>query len=120
MTRIAVDFTFHSALERHLFSNVRLSGSWDAAGRFSDRWMQVPMAASNDGTACEAFSASVLFDAGEAGRTFQWGVVADIQGSADAWVVTTEVPDELSSQCVRRFDLASSDTRQDYWFATGR
>jgi 1,4-alpha-glucan branching enzyme len=120
MTLIAVKFTFHSAMKRRLFSNVRLSGSWDTAGRFSDQWTQSPMAASNDGTACDAFSTSVSFDANQTGSTFQWGVVADIQGSADAWVVTTEVPDELSSQCIRRFVLAADDTQQDYWFATGR
>ena len=36
MAQIAVTFTFHSGVQRHLFSNVRLSGSWNAAGQFSE------------------------------------------------------------------------------------
>ena len=35
MAQITVNFTFHSGVKRHLFSNVRLSGSWNASGQFS-------------------------------------------------------------------------------------
>jgi 1,4-alpha-glucan branching enzyme len=120
MAQIAVDFTFHSGLKSRLFQNVRLSGSWDATGQFSNQWTTAPMAASQDATGCDAFEASVPFDAGQTGTTFQWGVLADIEGAPDTWVVATETPDENSDQRVRSFVLVAGETRQDYWFATGR
>lgn len=78
------------------------------------------MTASADETGCDAFSASVSFGAGQAGTVFQWGVLADIAGAPDTWVVVTEVPDENSDQRVRSFTLAAGETQQDYWFVTGR
>jgi 1,4-alpha-glucan branching enzyme len=113
MAQIAVNFTFHSGVKRHLFRNVRLSGSWD-------QWIQVPMTAEQDETGCDAFSAGVSFDATETGTIFEWGVVADIVGAPNTWVVATEVADENSNQRYRSFALAAAETQQDYWFATGR
>jgi 1,4-alpha-glucan branching enzyme len=120
MANITVSFTFHSGLNRQLFRNVRLSGSWNANGQFSNQWSEQPMTAAQDQTGCDAFSASVSFDASQAGTTFQWGVVADIAGAPNTWVVVTEVPDPNSSQRFRTFILAADQTQQDYWFATGR
>ena len=120
MAEIIVNFTFHSGVKRQLFRNVRLSGSWDTAGRFSNQWTEVPMAASQDGTGCDTFSASVSFDTAQEGTTFQWGVVADIAGAPNTWVVVTEVPDENSNQRYRSFALATGATQQDYWFVTAR
>jgi 1,4-alpha-glucan branching enzyme len=67
MAKIEVTFTFHSGIKRQLFRNVRLDGSWDSNGQFSNQWTQVPMAASRDETGCDAFTASVSFDAAQAG-----------------------------------------------------
>ncbi len=120
MAQIAVAFTFHSGVQRHLFSNVRLSGSWNAAGQFSSQWSETPMTASQDETGGDAFNASVSFDPSQIGTVFQWGVVADIAGAPNSWVVATETPDESSDQRVRSFTLAAGATRQDYWFTTGR
>jgi 1,4-alpha-glucan branching enzyme len=120
MAQITVNFTFHSGVKRQLFSNVRLSGSWDASGQFSNQWTEVAMAATQDGTGCDAFNAAASFDSAQTGTIFQWGVVADIAGAPNTWVVATEVPDENSSQRYRSFPLAAGATQQDYWFATGR
>ncbi len=120
MAHVAVTFTFHSGLKRRVFRNVRLSGSWDGAGRFSDSWSSVPMTALQGETGCDAFSASILFDASEVGKTFQWGVTADIVGAPNTWVVVTEVPDENSTQRFRSFILTREEVRQEYWFVTGR
>jgi 1,4-alpha-glucan branching enzyme len=120
MAQIAVNFTFHSGVTRRLFNNVRLSGSWNASGQFSNQWTESPMAASPDGTGCDAFSASVSFDAGQTGTVFEWGVVADMVGAPNTWAVATETPDENSSQRIRTFVLAEDQTEQDYWFVTGR
>ena len=120
MAQIAVTFTFHSGLKHKVFSNVRLSGSWDATGKFSNQWTEVPMALSPDWTGCDAFSASVSLEATPPGTVFQWGVTADILGAPNTWVVATEVSDENSSQRYRSFVLSAGATQQDYWFVTGR
>ena len=120
MAIITVNFTFHSGLKRQLFRNVRLSGSWDSNGQFSNQWTEAPMTAAQDEAGCDAFHASVSFDAAQAGTTFQWGVVADTAGAPNTWVVVTEVPDENSTQRFRTFILAVDQTQQDYWFVTGR
>jgi 1,4-alpha-glucan branching enzyme len=120
MAKIIVNFTFHSGVKRQLFRNVRLSGSWDANGKFSNQWTETPMAASQDETGCDAFNASVSFDTSQAGTSFLLGVIADIAGSPNTWVVVTEVTDENSNQRYRNFVLGAGATQQDYWFATGR
>jgi 1,4-alpha-glucan branching enzyme len=120
MAHIPVSFTFHSGVKRHLFRNVRLSGSWDAAGQFCERWTQLPMAASTDATGCDAFSATVAFDPGEVGKRFHWGVIGDLDGVPNTWAVATEVADENSDQRTRCFVLAPDTTAQEYWLATGR
>src|ERR1700722_2352718 len=118
MAQITINFIFHSGVKRHLFSNVRLSGSWNATGQFSNQWTDSAMAASVDGTGCDAFSASVTFDPSQVGTVFQWGVRADIAGAPNGWVIATEVPDQNSSQCTRSFTLAAGETQQEYWLAT--
>jgi 1,4-alpha-glucan branching enzyme len=120
MASITVNFTFHSGVKRQLFSNVRLSGSWNAAGQFSSYWSQQAMTASKDETGCDAFNVSVNFDASQTGITFQWGVLADLAGAPNTWVVVTEVPDPNSNERYRTFVLANTATQQDYWFAIGR
>lgn len=120
MAQITVNFTFHSGLKRNLFRNVRLSGSWSAAGKFSSQWTQVPMTTTQDETGCAAFKARISLDAAETGTIFQWGVVADLAGAPNTWVVVTEVPDQNSNQRYRTFTLSADVTEQDYWFVTGR
>lgn len=120
MPQLKINFTFHSGVKRHLFSNVRLSGSWNAAGIYSPQWTEVPMAAARDETGCDAFNASASLEAGQIGTIFQWGVVADIPGAPNTWVVVTEVPDENSDQRYRTFVLGDGELRQDYWLVTGR
>ena len=120
MAQIVVTFTFHSGVKRHLFQNIRLSGSWDANGMFSNQWAQVQMAAAQDETGCDAFTASVSLDASQVGSTFQWGVIADLAGAQNSWVVVTEVPDPNSTQQTRSFVLTAAGGPQDYWFAAGR
>jgi 1,4-alpha-glucan branching enzyme len=97
MALLRVNFTFHTGLKHKRFFNVRLSGSWDATGRFSNQWSNVPMALSPDWTGCDAFTASVSLDDTQVGAVFQWGVIADIASAPNTWVVPTEVPDQNST-----------------------
>jgi 1,4-alpha-glucan branching enzyme len=73
-----------------------------------------------DGTDCDAFSASVSLDASQVGTTFQWGVVADLPGSPNSWVIVTEVSDPDSSQTTRNFVLDAAGGHADYWLVIGR
>jgi 1,4-alpha-glucan branching enzyme len=120
MAQIVVTFTFHSGVKQHIFRNIRLSGSWDARGMLSDQWTQVPMAASQDETGCDAFSASVSLDSSQVGTGFQWGILADLADAPDSWVVVTEVSDPNSVQRTRSFALSAAGDQQHYWFVTGR
>jgi 1,4-alpha-glucan branching enzyme len=113
MAQITVQFTFHSGVTRHLFKNVRLSGSWDG-------WTPTPMTSAPDETGCDAFSTSVPFDSSQTGTLFNWGVTADLAGAPNTWVIVTEVPNENSSDRTRSFTLAADQTQQDYWLVTGR
>ncbi len=36
-------FVYDTGLGRKVFQNVRLLGSWDAQGRYSDDWSESPM-----------------------------------------------------------------------------
>ncbi|MGA8781307.1 MAG: alpha-amylase family glycosyl hydrolase, partial [Terracidiphilus sp.] len=120
MAKIVATFTFHSGVRQNLFQNVRLSGSWDANGIFSNQWTQTPMVVSSDETGCDAFTASVSMDASQVGTRFEWGVIADLASAQNSWVVVTEVADPNSAQQTRSFILSAAGGRQDYWFATGR
>ena len=43
MAKIAVKFRYLTGLKRQIFTNARLSGSWDSQGKFSATWTQTPM-----------------------------------------------------------------------------
>jgi 1,4-alpha-glucan branching enzyme len=120
MTPITVNFAFHSGVKRSLFRNVKLSGSWDRTGRSSTQWTETPMTAFEDEAGCDAFRTSVSFDGSQAGAIFNWGVIADLTGAPNTWVVVTEVSDPNSDQRYRSFVLSPSATQQDYWFVIGR
>jgi 1,4-alpha-glucan branching enzyme len=120
MGQTVISFTFHSGVKRQLFQNVRLSGSWNSEGFFASQWTQAPMAGGPDETGCDAFRVSVAFDSSQVGREFQWGLVGDLPGAPDSWLIVTEVSDPNSNQRVRSFSLSASGGRQDYWFATSR
>jgi len=120
MPRIAVALTFHGGVRQQIFRNVRVSGSWDANGMFSDQWTQTPMAAFEDETGCDAFSVTISLDESQVGTAFQWGVIADLAQAQDAWAVVTEISDPNSVQQTRSFVLTATGGREDYWFSTGR
>ncbi len=120
MGSIPVQFTFHSGLNRQIFSNARLVGSWDAAGNPSAQWTESPMTAALDDAGCPSFNATVQFNPNNQGTVFNWGVLADTPSTPNCWVIATEVPDANSSDQYRSFTLAAQNQNQHYWFATGR
>ncbi len=120
MAVLTVQFTFHSGIRRHLFTNLRLSGSWNEAGEYSSQWSEVPMTPAVDETGCDAWTAAVTFDSAHSGAEFQWGVAGDIAGEPDTWLIATEVPDAESGERYRSFVLSPDTTQQDYWLVHGR
>src|SRR5258708_555529 len=46
--------------------------------------------------------------------------MADTPGTANRWVITTEVPDANSAERYRTFNFAGATQQEHYWFATGR
>ena len=78
------------------------------------------MEATTDETGCAAFTAAVVLDSSQIGTAFQWGVLADVNGTPNTWAIVTEVADVNSDQRYRSFFLATETAPQEYWFVTGR
>jgi 1,4-alpha-glucan branching enzyme len=90
---IPVEFAYYPGLGRSIFSNVRLTGSWDAAGHYSDQWTILPLAPVTGEDGCPCFKATVSFADSQIGRQFRWGVLLNAAGDADLWGIVTELKD---------------------------
>ena len=118
----AVRFTYITGIRQAVFSNVRLSGSWDANGMYSTAWSTVPMAAITGPDGCPAYQATVDIDASPAGAQFNWGVTLDGPAGPNVWGIPTEIGDPNSTQRYRTFQLAGGGGTQDvtYYLTTTR
>lgn len=96
MTAIPVLFRFDTGIKRRAFANVRLLGSWDANGRYSNVWAPTQMTelVGDDHAIC--YEAEVMLDDSQVGWTFRWHVIADTAGASNVIAVATEV-DEMGS-----------------------
>lgn len=115
-----VTFEFLTGLRTRLFDNVRLMGSWDASGRYSQSWSTTPMSEFTAEDGCPAWRATVAFDAAQSGWTFQWGVVLDGILRNNVWGIATEVADASSTAQHRQFNLAGDGQVVRYWFTHAR
>src|SRR5215470_13510584 len=122
MATIAVRFRYLTGLKRQIFRNARLTGSWDAAGRFSPVWSETAMASGIAEDGCPCFTAAVELDDAELGTRFRWGVRLDAPGAPNAWGVPTEVPDMQSTDRFREFELTSAPDshQQDFYLTCAR
>ena len=118
----AVHFIFNTGISRPVFSNVRLSGSWDASGNPSTLWSSTTMQAITGADACPAFEATVNLNQAQAGQQFQWGVMLDAPNNPNIWGILIEVPDPNSSARYRVFNLDAGPGTQEvqYYFTHGR
>lgn len=105
MDTISVQFTYLTGLSRNIFSRVRLTGSWDQTGCYSNQWSSVPMQSAIAEDGCSCFTATVLFDASQVNSQFYWGVVFDGPAGNDLWGIPTEVNDRNSTARHRAFIL---------------
>ena len=118
----AVRVTFNTGIRQAVFSNVRLSGSWDANGKYSTNWSTVPMGAIVGADGCAGFQATVNLDSSQVGTQFNWGVTLDGPAGPNVWGIPTEVRDPNSTQRYRTFQLAGGTGTQDvsYYLTTTR
>jgi 1,4-alpha-glucan branching enzyme len=100
-----VQFTYLTGLQRSIFSNVSLTGSWDANGRSSPTWTTVPMQSILAEDGCPAFRATVTFDDTQIDREFQWGVRLDAPADNNIWGIVTESNSNNLVERDRRFIL---------------
>jgi 1,4-alpha-glucan branching enzyme len=104
-TKVRVQFVYLTGLKRDIFQNVRLKGSWDGDGRYSDDWSTTPMEPIVGEDGCPAFRATVEFDPAQVDWNFHWGVIVDAPSGKDQWGITTEINDQNSTERYRTLTL---------------
>src|SRR6516164_6444943 len=121
MASVTVRFRYLTGLTRDVFRNARLAGSWDSQGGHSEVWGETPMTPGSAEDGCPCFTATVAFDAAEAGKRFRWGVRLDGPAGANLWGIPTEVNEVNSAERYREFDLrADGPQEQDFYLTYAR
>jgi 1,4-alpha-glucan branching enzyme len=115
MGTITTRFSFRPGLPRNPFANVRLEGSWDAAGHSTQLWSIRPMAPAIDPDGCPSFETEVAFDDGGIGTKFCWGVRLDGPAGNDLWAIASEVDDVNSTARQQSFVLQAQPQPQIYY-----
>ncbi|MEF8704267.1 MAG: alpha-amylase family glycosyl hydrolase [Candidatus Accumulibacter sp. UW26] len=117
MTRKQVRFVYQTGLKRSLFTNARLLGTWDAAGRPSPLWSELPMTETIAADGCPAFTATVDLDTDDGGTLFAWSVRLDGPQGPNQWGILTEVNALNSNDRILQFrlDPAASDASEQVY-----
>ncbi len=97
MAKIPVEFTYLTGLQGNFFSNVRLTGSWDSKGLYSEEWSSIPMEKAIAADGCPCFRVTIGLEHSQIGQSFQWGVILNNPGGKNLWGIATEIND-LESQ----------------------
>ncbi|RZU40341.1 alpha-amylase family glycosyl hydrolase [Edaphobacter modestus] len=112
MANTTVEFEFITGLNRPIFRNARLLGSWDDSGRYSDLWTESQMQEATGEDGCPVFRGFATLDLRDQSKTFKWGVVLDGPQGANFWGVPSEVQDVNSADRYRDFRLRDAATVQ--------
>ena len=115
MPQIKVIFEYRTGVNLKSFRNVRLMGSWTEDGHYRPKMRAIPMQPMESEDGCPAYRAEALLDAGEAGRTFQWGVLLDAPGRPNIWGIMTEEDPFEQSTTNRSFELKPEGSVERYW-----
>ena len=110
-----VAFSFCPGLRHAAFSNVRLEGSWNAAGLIAANWTTTPMTLAIGPDGYLFYEAEMAFDESGTGTSFNWGVRLDGPAGVDIWAIASEVDDENSSARVQSFVLQAGLSPQIYY-----
>ena len=108
-------FVYDTGLKRKLFHNVRLWGSWDSSGRYSDEWTEAPMKERVAGDGGVVFEAEISLQPSEVGKQFSWSVIIDGPLGLDRQGITTEAPGAGHDALHRTFELQADTTEQRYY-----
>jgi len=109
---VIVRFRYLTGLRRSIFSNARLTGTWDNSGRYSATWSETPMTPGVAEDGCPCFTASV--DLADEGAQFRWGVKLDGPSGTNLWGIPTQVNDPTSADRYRSFQLGGDTALQDF------
>jgi 1,4-alpha-glucan branching enzyme len=105
MVTFPVQFTYFTGINRKIFDHVRLTGSWDQNGRYSDQWITISMQEFIAADGCPGFTTTVHFDASQVDHQFHWGVILDSSQESNLWGIPTEINDRNSGDRHRSFTL---------------
>jgi 1,4-alpha-glucan branching enzyme len=105
-------FVYDTGLKRRIFKNVRLQGTWDAAGRSSESWSETPMRESMSREGAVVFEAEVPIAASEVGKTFRWAVRLDGPLGLDRQGIVTEHEGAAHDALYRSFVLTDETTTE--------
>jgi hypothetical protein len=112
---VPVKFVYDTGIRRKLFHDVRLWGSWNQAGQYSDEWSEVPMKERACGDGGVAFEAEVALQASEVGKQFSWRVITDGLLGLDRDAITTEASGAGHDALHRTFELSAESSEQRYY-----
>lgn len=115
MAQLSVRLEWLTGLKRPIFRNVRLVGSWDDDGRYSNRWRTTAMESFTAADGCPAWRADVLLDDTQRGWIFHWGVIVDAPQRVDVWGMPIESADPHSTAQHRNFALSEDGQVERYW-----
>lgn len=117
---IPIQFTYLTGLRRNIFRNVRLTGSWDANGRYSEQWATMPMQQTTSEDGCPCFTATVELDDSQVGWLFRWSVILDSPAGENLGGIATEINESNSSDRYRSFTLQSpsGNPQQERYYLT--
>lgn len=115
MSQIKVVFEYYTGVKKNLFRHVRLMGSWNPDGHYSDRWRTVSMKPFQANDGCPAFRAEVFLNKSQVGTEFFWGVLVDVPGRANIWGIMTEDGPLEEAALHRSFKLEKSGSVESYW-----
>lgn len=109
MPNISVQFTYLTGIMLPLFRNVRLVGSWDTNGNYSDQWTTKNMDEIIGEDGCPAFSTVVELKDNQTGQWFKWDVLLGTESSSDIPGIMTEVNVSDSQERIRSFKLLQAE-----------
>jgi 1,4-alpha-glucan branching enzyme len=110
-----VKFVYDTGLRRRIFQNVRLTGSWNSSGQWSERWSEVRMREVVGEDGAVVFEAEVDLSRIEAGREVSWGVLLDGPLGLDRDGIVTE---QHGHNALHRSFVASPEVKEQRYYLT--
>jgi 1,4-alpha-glucan branching enzyme len=116
--RAPLKFIYDTGIRRKLFRNVRLFGSWDSTGRYSEQWTETPMREVVAPDGARVFEAEVELDASGHGKTFHWAVRHDGLLGLDREGIVSEQLDQGHDALHRPFTLSPDSPPEQRYYLT--